>query len=352
MLYSLYFNHQTLPPIKTIPVVATVAEKKDVPIYIREIGSVTPRASITIKTQINGQLMNVFYKEGQMVKKGDLLAQIDPRLYEAQLKQYQGELKRDEALLQNATMDLNRYTKLWQQNSISQQILATQHSLVKQYEGTVETDQGLIRATEVNLSYCKITSPVNGRIGLRLVDPGNFVQTSDTTGLAVVNQMTPITVIFIIPEDDVPKVVPYLQKKLKVFAYDRRQEQILATGSLLAMDNQVNPTTGTVKLRATFDNKNHHLFPSQFVNISLLLETLLQATTIPTAAIQHRAKEDYVFLIDRKTNIVHIRTITTGPVNDEDTVVTKGLTPGDEVVLEGADKLLDLSIVKIMTETT
>ncbi len=335
--------------VKPIPVVSAVATVRDVPIYLSALGSVTPKYSVTVRTQLNGILMQVLFKEGQMVKTGDLLAQIDPRPYEALLTQYEGNLKRDTALLANAKIDLKRYQKLWRQDSVSQQTLATQIALVEQYEGAIKTDQGLIQGTKVNLIYSRIISPVDGRIGLRLVDPGNVVQTSDTNGIAVVNTLNPITVIFTLPEDNVPQILPqvYADKKLVVQAFDRQQNKLLATGTLLTIDNQINQSTGTVKLRAIFDNKDNKLFPNQFVNARILIETLHQATVVPTAAIQHSiTRGNFVYLVN-KNNTVTVKTVVTGAASENETVINSGVKPGQSVVVEGADKLRNGSKVAV-----
>ena len=339
--YFLTRNKHKETVVKPIAVVAAVSKSRDVPIYLSALGSVTPKYSVTVRTQINGILMQVPFKEGQMVKTGDLLAQIDQRPYEALLTQYEGDLTRDTALLTNAKIDLKRYQTLWKQDSVSQQVLATQTSLVEQYEGAVKIDQGLIAGTKISLIYCRITSPVDGRVGLRLVDPGNIVQTTDTTGIAVVNTLNPITVIFTIPEDNVPQIIPqvYANKTMHVEAYDRQQNKLLAKGTLITIDNQINQTTGTVKLRATFDNKDNKLFANQFVNVKILVQTLPKATVVPTAAIQHSTTTgDFVYLLN-KNNTVTVKPVKTGPVSGNDTVINSGVVPGQSLVVEGADKL-------------
>lgn len=343
VLYFLLRHKHKDVVVKPIAVESAVSTRHDVPIYLSALGGVTPIYTVTVKTQLSGQLLQVPFKEGQMVKKGDLLAQVDPRPYEALLTQYEGDLKRDKALLANARIDLKRYQTLWKQNSVSQQILATQIYLVEQYEGAVKIDQGLIEGTKVNLIWCRITSPIDGRIGLRLVDPGNIVQITDTTGIAVVNTLNPITVIFTLPEDNVPQIVPqiYANKKFLVKAYDRQQNKLLATGTLLTMDNQIDPTTGTVRLKATFDNKDNKLFANQFVNVKILVQTLPKATLVPTAAIQHSTTTgDFVYLVN-SNNTVIVKSVKTGPVSGSDTVINSGVVPGQSLVVEGADKLRD-----------
>jgi len=347
--YHLASTAQKVRGSQRAPVTIATVTTADVPIYINALGTVTPTYSVTVKTQINGLLMRVLYREGQLVKTGELLAEIDSRPYQAQLVEYQGQLKRDQALLANANIDLKRYQTLWRQDSISQQTLATQLALVKQLEGTVQFDQGLIQTTEVNLTYCKIISPIDGRIGLRLVDPGNFVQTSDTSGIAVVNTLNPITVIFSIPEDSIPEVMQNMDanKALTVTAYDREQNQLLATGKLLTIDNQINATTGTVNLKAQFQNDNNHLFPSQFVNIRLLVKTLHQALTIPTAAIQQSTHGVFVYVFHPDTLTVSTRSVTTGVTTGNLTVIRTGLTQGEPVIEQGADQLTDGATVTL-----
>ncbi len=335
------FNWLLRPHAPPLPVVVAPTQNKDVPVYLSALGAVTPTYSVTVKTQINGILLRVLFREGQMVKAGDLLAEIDPRPYQAQLLEYEGQLQRDSALLANALIDLKRYQTLYKQDSVSQQTLATQRALVEQYRGAVKLDQGLIDTVKVNLIYCEITAPVDGRIGLRLVDPGNFVQTSDTNGLAVINTLNPITVIFTLAEDYIPQVLQQMDsgQPLAVEAYDRSQQTLLAEGVLLTMDNQVDPNTGTVKLRAQFANEKNQLFPSQFVNVKLLVNVLHHATVVQTAAIQYGAKDPFVYLLN-PNDTVTVKPVIVGVTMGEYTTVT-GLGPGQFVVIEGADKLTD-----------
>lgn len=335
---------------KPIPVVTAFSSVGDVPIYLAALGTVTPVYTVTIQTQLNGLLMKVLFKEGELVKQGQLLAQIDKRPYEALLVQYRGNLKRDCALLENANIDLKRYQRLWSQNSISQQTLVTQQALVHQYEGNVETDRGLIQSTEVNLIYCDIRSPIDGRIGLRQVDAGNFVQTANPTGIAVITTHNPITVIFPIAEDFVPQIMPkaFANEPLEVKAYDRQQSKLLASGKLLAPSNQIDTTTGTVKLRAIFDNKDHHLFPNQFVNIKILVNVLKRMILVPSAAVQHGNDQDFVYVLNAD-NTVTAKKVKTGPISGEHTVIREGLKSDQPVVVEGADKLIDGSKVIVQT---
>ncbi|KTC83217.1 efflux RND transporter periplasmic adaptor subunit [Legionella cincinnatiensis] len=348
-----YFAHKKPKEIgpKPIPIVAGVSTTRDVPIYLSALGTVTPVYTVSVQSQINGILMKVLFKEGQLVKKGQLLAQIDQRPYEALLTQYEGNLKRDSALLANARIDLKRYQKLWQEDSISQQTLATQQALVEQYEGNVKSDLGLIQSTKINLIYCNITSPIDGRIGLRLIDPGNIVQISNTQGIAVVTTMDPITVIFPIAEDYVPQIAPkaYSNQEMEVSVYDRQQEHLLAKGTLLALDNQISTTTGTVRLRAVFNNEKKKLFPNQFVNVKILVDTLHDATVVPTAAVQHTTTEDFVYVIN-SDHTVATQKIVMGPASGDDTVIKSGLLPGQKIVINGADKLINGSKVLIEAE--
>lgn len=325
-----------------LPVVTAVAKTNTVPVYLSALGTVTSIDNITVKTQVNGILQSVNYKEGQLVKAGDLLAQIDPRPIQAQVLQFQGQLERDSAQLANARVDLKRFQTLYKLNSVSQQTLDTQEALVKQLDGTVKLDQGQLNGAEVNLEYCKITSPIDGRVGLRLVDAGNLVQTSDTTGIVVVNTVNPITVVFTIPEDNVTQVLEQINngKTLPVQAYDRTQTHLLDTGKLLTIDNEIDPTTGTVKLKAQFDNHRYLLFPNEFVNVNLQVDTLLNAVLVPTAAVQQGTQGTYIFLLN-PDKTVSIKPVTTGVVTGNDTVINSGVLSGQTVIVEGTDKLTD-----------
>ncbi|NNM59692.1 MAG: MdtA/MuxA family multidrug efflux RND transporter periplasmic adaptor subunit [Legionellales bacterium] len=334
-------NHKK-PSTPLIEVVTATAQQENVPVYLLGLGAVTPVDTVTVQTQVNGILLRVLFKEGQMVKKGELIAQIDSRPYLAQMEQDEGQLVRDKALLANAKTDLKRYQVLWSQDSVSEQTLATQKALVIQYQGAVQLDQGLIQSTKVNLSYCNITSPVDGRIGIRVVDPGNFVQTSSTSGIVVITTLNPITVIFTLPEDNIPEVMRHMQhgKKLTALAYDRSQTKLLAKGTLSALDNEVEPTTGTVKLRAKFENKQNRLFPNQFVNIKLLVDTLQKAIVVPTAAIQRSAEGTFVYLVNPNTT-VSIKPVTVDLIEGDKAVISKGISLGQSVVVDGVDQLTE-----------
>jgi multidrug efflux system membrane fusion protein len=337
------------PPVSAaVPVVAAPARARDVAVYLTGLGSVMPLKTVTIHTRVDGQLMSVKFEEGQLVQRGDLLAEIDPRPFEVQLAQAQGQLLRDQALLDNARLDLERYKVLVEQDSIPRQQLDTQKSLVRQYEGTVKADQAQVDSARLQLVYCHVTSPITGRAGLRLVDPGNIVHAADATGLVVITQLQPIGVVFTLPEDDIPSVLDKLRPgvRLPVEAYDRDQRRKLTTGSLLTIDNQVDPATGTVRLKAVFPNADNRLFPSQFVNARLVLDVKRGATVVPAAAIQRTDRGPSLYVVE-PDETVDVRQVTVGAADGDDVAIDAGLAVGELVVVDGPDQLGEGSRVSI-----
>jgi multidrug efflux system membrane fusion protein len=334
------------------PVGIATAATGDIRLVLNAIGTVTPLTTVTVRTQIAGQMQEVGFTEGQIVHKGDFLAQIDPRPYQALLEQYEAQLARDTALRDQAQADLARYQTLLKQDSIARQQAEDQVFLVQQYAAAMRADQAQIDQQKVNLIYCHITSPVTGRVGLRLVDPGNFVQPSDANGLVVVTELQPISVIFPLPEDDLPLVLPRFHSgdKLPVTAYDRANLHALATGYVSTIDNQVDTTTGTWKLRALFDNTDEMLFPNQFVNAHLLVDTLHNVITVPTAAVQRGAPGTYVYRVN-PDDTVSVQPIKTGIVDGDKIEITSGLAAGDRVVTDGTDRLRDGIKVSIQGAT-
>jgi multidrug efflux system membrane fusion protein len=329
-----------------ITVTSATAQKGNIGVYLDAIGTVTPVYTDSITAEVTGLIVAVYYTEGQLVVKGDPLVDIDSRPYRATLLQAQGALERDENVLAQARMDLERYRAAWARNGIAKQILDDQEKLVLQDDGTVKNDQGTLQYDQVQVDFCYITAPITGRVGLRLVDPGNVVQSDGTVTLAVITQVAPITVIFTIAEDSLSQIEAQLRKgaKLTIDAYDRTAQKKIASGTLLTIDNQIDTTTGTVKGRAQFDNANHALFPNQFVNTRLRVNTLQGVTLIPSSAIQQNGQASFVYLI--QSNFAHMQSIKTGVTEGANTQVT-GINPGDVVANSSFDKLQDKAPVVV-----
>jgi multidrug efflux system membrane fusion protein len=328
------------------PVVAARARRGNIGDYFAGLGTVTPIYTVTVRSRVDGELMNVFYEEGALVHKGDRLMEIDPRPYQVQLAQAEAQLLKDQASLQNARTDLTRYQTLLQQNAAPEQQVATQKSTVAQGEAAVQADQAQIASARLNLTYCEITAPITGRAGLRLVDPGNIVHAGDANGLVVITQIQPISVLFTIAEDQLPAVLQKLRagQKLRVDAYDREMTKRIAQGTLTTVDNEIDQTTGTVRLRATFSNNGNELFPNQFVNARLLVQEKRGVVLLPSAAIQRSSNSTYVYLVKPDSSVT-VRTITLGTTEGQDSEITSGLQPGDVVVMTGADRLQEGSKV-------
>jgi multidrug efflux system membrane fusion protein len=327
-----------------VPVTVATATKGSIGVYLEAIGTITPIYTDSITAQVTGVITAVYYREGQTVHKGNPLIDIDARPYEAQLEQAQGALDRDQNMLAEAQMDLKRYQEAWAKNAIPRQTLEDQEKVVLQVQGTVKNDQGTVQYDQVQVGYCHITSPIDGRVGLRLVDPGNLVTANSTTTLVVVTQIQPTTVIFTLAEDSLPQVLEETRgsKALEVDAYDRTQQKLLAKGKLITIDNQIDTVTGTVKLRAQFDNSNGMLFPNQFVNTRLLVKTLDNQTLVPSSAVQHNGSTDFVYLIQSSKAVM--KTVKSGISDGGNTAVT-GINPGDVVANSSFQKLINGSPV-------
>ena len=332
-----------------VSLVTASAKQGDIGVYLDSIGTVTPVYTASITSQVNGIVTNVHYKEGQLVRKGDSLIDIDARSYEASLLQAQGTLERDTNLLAQSKMDLQRYHEAWDRNAIPKQTLDDQEKLVLQQQGTIKIDEGVVRFDQIQVDYCHIVAPISGRVGLRLVDPGNVVQSSGNLTLAVVTQIQPITVIFTVPEDNLGQVQQRLRKnaKLTVDAFDRSALKQIASGTLLTLDNQIDTTTGTVKARASFDNKHAALFPNEFVNVRLLVDTHRAATLIPSSTIQHNGQTAFVYVI--QDNVAHMRVIQP-IVTDAGITEVTGISPGDVLANGSFDKLQDNAKVVVSSK--
>jgi membrane fusion protein, multidrug efflux system len=332
-------------------VVGTLARKGNIGVYFTGLGTVTPIYTVNVRARIDGELLKVNYREGDMVRTGQSLAEIDSRPYEVQLEQAEGQLARDEALLNNARIDLLRYEKLLQQNAIQEQIYTTQKATVGQLEGEVKSDKGTVDSAKLNIIYCNIKAPITGRIGLRLIDPGNIVHAADANGLLVITQIEPISVLFTIAEDQLQQVLRRIaaHQKLRAFAYDREGQTQLAQGTLTTVDNQIDPSTGTLRLRATFDNKGGTLFPNQFTNVRLLVQEKTGVVLLPTAAIQRTTSRTFVYVV-KPDSTVEVRPIIEGVTEGDDSEITSGLQAGETVVLMGVDKLEEGAHVRVQIE--
>ncbi|WP_031437449.1 MdtA/MuxA family multidrug efflux RND transporter periplasmic adaptor subunit [Methylobacter tundripaludum] len=357
-----YFQHSSSPDEKSAskggkrghdedaPAAVAIesAGKADFPVYLSGLGTVTALRTVTVRPRVDGELVRVVFSEGQMVKEGDLLAEIDPRPFQVQLQQVEGQLMRDEALLKNAQIDHDRYQTLLEQDSISAQQTMTQEAQVKQYQGIVEMDKAQVNNAKLQLSYARLTAPISGRVGLRQIDQGNIVHANDTNGLVVITQLQPVSVVFTLPEDNVQSVVQRWRSNeaVRVEAYDRAGKTKLANGKLLALDNQIDPTTGTLKLKAQFDNNERTLFANQFVNIKMHLDTLPGVTVVSSAAIQHDTQGSFVYVVGQEKT-VQVRRITLGPTEGDKVAVLSNLAADETVVVDGVDKLHEGSQVDI-----
>ncbi|MFI5398403.1 MAG: MdtA/MuxA family multidrug efflux RND transporter periplasmic adaptor subunit [Candidatus Binatia bacterium] len=341
------------PVAPAVPVVAAAVREGEMPVYLTGLGSVTAFNTVTVKSRVDGQLIKVAFQEGQFVHEGDLLAEIDPRPFQVQLTQAEGQMARDAAQLKDAEINLVRYRDLVAKELIPKQQFDSQAALVNQYEGVVKMDQGLIDSAKLQLIYCRIIAPISGRVGLRPVDAGNIVHANDQNGLVVITQVQPIAVLFTIPEDNLPPVVAKLRagERLPVEAYDRAGQTRIATGSLLTLDNQIDQNTGTSRLKAVFENQDNALFPNQFVNVRLLLDTRKGAAIAPVAAIQRGPQGTFVYVV-KADQTVEVRPVTVGPMTGAEAAIEAGVSAGEQVVTDGIDKLRAGSTVQVRTPGT
>jgi multidrug efflux system membrane fusion protein len=328
------------PVVRSVPVVATAAKQGDLSVYLTGLGTVTAFNTVTVRSRVDGYLVKVAFQEGQFVRQGDLLAEIDPRPFQVQLAQAEGQMAKDQAMLKNAKLDLERYKTLLEQDSVTKQQLDTQISTVTQAEGVIKSDQAAIDNAKLQLTYSRITAPISGRIGLRLVDQGNMIRAADQNGIAVITQLQPIAVMFSIPQDNLPPVLKKMRsgQPLAVELYNRDLGQKLATGTLVTIDNQIDPNTGTVRCKAVFPNEDSALFPNQFVNARLLVDTKQNVTLVPTAAIQRSPESTFVYVV-KDDSTVEVRNVVVGPTEGDQVAIDSGLAAGEVVVTEGVDRL-------------
>jgi multidrug efflux system membrane fusion protein len=335
-------------PLGPIPVVVTKVTRSSIPVYLNGIGNVNPYYAVTVKSRVDGQLMKVNFNEGDFVKEGQVLAEIDPRPFQVQLAMAQATLAHDQALLANANVDLNRYVELVKTDAIPSQQLDTQRALVAQYDAVIKQDQANIDSAQLQLVYSKVTAPITGVLGLRLVDPGNIVHAADANGMITIAQVQPIAVLFTIPEDSLPQVVQKIRAgaKLPADAFNRDNSKKLASGTLMTLDNQIDSTTGTSRLKAVFDNKDNSLFPQQFVNIRLLVDTLSNQTVVPNVAVQNGQQGTFVYVVD-DDSVVHLKTVQVGVTTATDADILSGIADGDRVVVDGTDRLIEGATVRV-----
>jgi multidrug efflux system membrane fusion protein len=335
-------------PLGPVPVVVNKVTRSSIPVYLNGLGNVTPYYTVTVKSRVDGQLMKMDFNEGDLVKEGQVLCEIDPRPYQVQLDIAVATLAHDQALLDNAKVDQKRYVELVKTDAIPSQQLDTQNALVAQYEGTIKQDNANIENAKLQLVYAKVTAPITGVVGLRLVDPGNIVHAADANGMITIAQLQPIAVLFTVPEDSLPEVVQKLRAgaHLPADAYNRDNSKKLASGTLVTLDNQIDNTTGTSKLKAVFDNKDNALFPQQFVNIRLLVDTLTNQLVVPNVAIQNGQQGTFVYVVD-DDSVVHLKTVKVGITTETSADILSGLSDGDRVVVDGTDRLIEGATVRV-----